>query len=545
MKRRMPSRPVTAVLTVGALVSAFLASEVLFRVFVPQYAPSPPPAGTIQFLIDAWGPFAKTERRDGTRRLVKASKDGWLFPEGMPLSPRPGVLRVAVIGESSAGLLAGSLRYLLEGGPSADRVEIIDAAIGGASLEQTERRFGEITGYRPDVVVLLFGQNLGIQHPFMSRWRAAVGGMARRSRLLSYAAESFRRAEETEDRPARLAAFEAALKRMVLTCRERGIRLVLCTSPLNALYPPAKPHAQEFDPRFFEAIYDHSSGRKDRALSELRALSVSKPMAYAFFLRGWWNLAAGNSAAAVVDMERAADLDLDPKRVWSDTNPLIRRISRESGAALLDFDRLLKNASGKALLGWDEFFDYAHLHEGYRHQEAAWFLRSLEDSGLLKDVRMKPISSPPVRSWGEMKYPVVEMLYFDNPRFFDAFRCQVSWRLATEGDGFLPRLRRLVSMEEVLSAPAHRRARLTVAIAEGCFERGRWSEGIDYLRMARNDHPSGEDPDVAEAFMHWRRGDTKEALRCFRTAREKNPRPDVVYFAERLSEEPGPRGARR
>ena len=78
----------------------------------------------------------------------------------VPRSPTPGTPRLAVVGESSGGILEEALDHAVLGDVCQHAPEILPCATPGGDLSDLERRFDEVAEYQPSTILVVFGHNL-------------------------------------------------------------------------------------------------------------------------------------------------------------------------------------------------------------------------------------------------------------------------------------------------------------------------------------------------------------------------------------------------
>jgi tetratricopeptide (TPR) repeat protein len=430
-----------------------------------------------QFLFEAWGPFFRVAGAGGGELVQVPRHPLSPPPQRRPLRPRPGVRRIAVVGESSASILGRSLSAIGPAEPVAGKLEVLDMASGAASLEQVDGRFREALRCAPDAVVLLFGNNLFYRHPALTverpalhRWRLWLRG----SRLVAFLADrrgSGGMRADWPSRPGRLSAYQAALRRMAAQARGAGVRLIVCTVPANLRFPPEADREEFLDRGFLEARYLYALGRRQEAIRRLGALATRRPRAWWLFHLGDWLYREGDYAAARRHLQRACDEDRLPFRAASRVNGLIRRAAGAEGLELLDLEKLVGEASPHKIPGWESFFDSQHTQ-----------LAALEAGECLRLL---------ARRWPELR-PLPE-------------------RIPQDAYHFRTRLEQAVGMSEFPGSPARRTAMIYMAESQAGRSPEEWREAV--LSLPRETQTKGLlFSCVAEAF--WRAG-RRDAARSF------------------------------
>src|SRR5262249_49144603 len=143
--------------TVGVLALAFFAGELIARRVAPgSAASSRVEREAIERNYRFFEPCFKSQVIDGQRVLVPTRAAVSEYDRVIPRKKDPTTIRVAVIGESSAGLLGGELQALLGKRTCGRRYEVLNCGEFSAPLETVERRADEVFEYEPDAVILLF-----------------------------------------------------------------------------------------------------------------------------------------------------------------------------------------------------------------------------------------------------------------------------------------------------------------------------------------------------------------------------------------------------
>ncbi len=367
------------------ILSVLGAAELAARRLYPQ-----DDATNAQYLYESSGPFFRLEETDGRRLLIQIPQSQFYFSraQGFVLAKPPGLRRIVVIGESSALQLGDALKTRVDELALSHRLEIVNMGVGGSDLEQTMRRFREALECAPDDIVLLFGHNLFDRHPMveLSAWPGVDAlrlVLLSHSRLLSLFSEHQQsRMPRVEFRtPGRWLAFQEALSRMADEARCRGIRLVLCTVPGNLRYPPNPKDQGRWNPAFLEANYLYWSGRKQAAMRECAQALARQHSAWWEFQLGGWLDRAGRYGEARHWLATGRDDDPDQKRASGVVNGMIRRLAREKGLVLLDFERLVSQSAPHGIPGWESFDDVQHVIPPIRLRESTECLRQLAGTG--------------------------------------------------------------------------------------------------------------------------------------------------------------------
>ncbi len=108
-----------------------------------------------------------------------------------------------------------------------------------------------------------------------------------------------------------------------------------------------------------------------------RAAELDPDHAGVQFLLGWAYPSETNGAGGLAALGRARDLDTIPLRTDSRLNGIIRRVSAETGSALVDAEDVLNRASGRGAAGREAFYEHVHLTPEGNHALARCFAESL------------------------------------------------------------------------------------------------------------------------------------------------------------------------
>lgn len=274
----------------------------------------------------------------------------------------PDELRIAVIGESSAGLLGAQLATTAAAAPVCDRpIEVMDCGQWRASIEHVRRRLDEVLAYSPNVVVLVFGHNTRFRLPMQrtSLWARAV---ADRSCVLGLALS---RGETLPTEPIvsideRLPDFEALLDYAAEATAAHGAKLIVTTMASNEWLLPNNPFGAVDEP-LARARALAAAGRRDEAIDTLRVASGRPDTSAAlFFQLGAWLAERGDATDARQALQQAVDLDPSGFRAHSRVNDTIRRVAERRDIILRDTEAALAERAG-AVPGWETFRDNCHL----------------------------------------------------------------------------------------------------------------------------------------------------------------------------------------
>ncbi len=350
---------------------------------------------------DQWSDFFRVESVGGRRSLVQALRGTEVFmpPQAFPVRKRTGTFRVVVLGESSANRLGIALKRLAAAARDPKRFEIMDCGIEGASLEQARHVFRQVKSDSPDLVVLVFGNNVWYYYP--PPWRYRLHDLAARSRLVSLLAARLP-ADQTgppQERFAeRLHAFRAFLRELSDWSRRARVPVVLCTLPSNLLFPPFASDEDAAAPDFLRAVYAREVGKQASAARRLRGLMAKRDTALWHFELGEILYGERKYGGAYEQLRLARNLDRDNLRAADAVNDAIRAAAREGGVWLLDENELIAKASSHGIPGWGLFDDDCHLSRMNFLREAADLARLWAAHGLPALAPVRPIPPPFLRS---------------------------------------------------------------------------------------------------------------------------------------------------
>jgi tetratricopeptide (TPR) repeat protein len=329
-------------------------------------------------------PCREPERSAGEEFLVPVSGED-SRPVRLSRRRRTGVARIAVVGESSASLLANQLADRVQTPACDGRVEVLNCAQPGSGLEHVERRFDEVIEYDPDVVVLLFGHNIHFRFE-LDEEKLRSQAMRARSCILSQLAPVA--AEPPTDLPSlenRLDALGVFLRRAAAATRSKGIVLAVATMPGNLRVPPGGAPGDEYNPRFLDAQFLAARGQRDEAIRVLEALAAETNEPYWYYQLGEQLARAGDEGRAYEELHRALDADHLGMRAPGRLNDLLRRVAAEEKLLLRDTERAVESHSSGGVPGWDSFSDNCHLLPSAIDREIDGLLALLQET-----VRLPP-----------------------------------------------------------------------------------------------------------------------------------------------------------
>ncbi len=323
-----------------------------------------------------------------------------------------GVCRILFLGGSATwgGELArpgedgypGLTAALLARGRPGTRVESINC--GGISYA-SYRLVGvleECLAYEPDVIVVMSGNNEFIEPrhygPIVEKsttrllWHDLRLGQLLRSlaEFLAPRAEAIRGDQVVlgddieeryivrtdEERRLTLRHYERNLLRMVELAQSARIPIVLLTVPSNVRdFSPIRTEAyggltREVVSLRLEAVLAHFEAKRYEECLEAceRELELAEPRPAAFcYVKAAALEALDRREEAIRWFVEARDNDAFPHRAPTAFNDMVRAISNEPGATLVDAEKLLFDASPRGIPGNELFADQCHPNEnGHR-----------------------------------------------------------------------------------------------------------------------------------------------------------------------------------
>jgi tetratricopeptide (TPR) repeat protein len=302
------------------------------------------------------------------------------------------------------------------------QVEAVNASGISYAMHRMNIVADELAGYRPDVFLVYEGHNEFIEPAFFDKLkhrssvRTQVEYWLAHSRMYSlmwFGSEQLKRRqplnpEELDARVQRdqtrtfshaekaeiIAEFRWRLERLVHRAQSAGVKVALATVPCNLREWNPEGSAIENvngeDGKKWERSF--LSGKKrlsDRdwagACADLeQAARIAPGHAETQFLLGKAYEAGNRWDDARLAYQRACDADTKPIRRLSGMNDAIRSVARESGALLVDVDKIFEQHSEHGLVGFNLIEDYVHpTREG--HELIAWHMwQAMEQAGWFK-----------------------------------------------------------------------------------------------------------------------------------------------------------------
>ncbi len=298
---------------------------------------------------------ARIRDHRGERIVAKASRGHFDYP----FDRTAGVLRIAVVGESTGAFLGDALTYFAQ----EDATEVLNCAMPGSALEHLQMRTREVEDYQPDVIVIVFGHNLNFRYP-MQPWLLHIWTMVSYSRLLSLALPSGPPAPDAAQVQLRIDAYRQWLESLVGAQRRPAPHLVLTTLPANPWVPTSDALDCGDETDVLAARFDWYAGRRARAIERLEnALERTSDSCRIFELAVMLR-----REGRVADASRRVN-QLRTSRYWAEdrvpvaANEMLRGVAAAHGLPLFDLDRGAVARAANAAPGWEQMRDHCHLSD--------------------------------------------------------------------------------------------------------------------------------------------------------------------------------------
>ena len=490
--------------------------------------------------LDYLRPCARVEERDG-KRVLAIEQDGETTAV-FPVDKAPSVLRIAVVGESTAAMLANALHDVLAQTGRADRVEVLPCAVPGAALEHVERRAAEVLDYSPDVLFVVFGHNLMIAystHDWLLRARALLSHSRLIAGLPGFRAGSHAWAPAQRER--RIRELDGWLRELAGRARERGVAVASMTLTANLWFPPGGSHATLSDARFLAARLERAQGDGARATEALAALVEQQPEPYWQFVLGTWLARSGDVKGAALRLEAAVDTEsIEPDRRLSAVNTVIRDVAQDEGILLVDSDAYVRASSSDGLPGWSVMRDHCHLLNRYLSAAAIRLLRLVnpaEFAGTPAELPpLKPVSLSDQLVW--ILHGLASMEGAHPEATAPRYRTAIAYLVEYFARNSPAELRTAVAGYTAGAAFASihvptRRAGLLCGIAQGYWEAGLREDAFALNAAARSEDAA--EPWVQLGLFRVADGNEAAAIEAFRNALAKDPeRTDAQFFLSAL-----------
>lgn len=276
-----------------------------------------------------------------------------------PFDRKEAVLRIAVVGESTGAFLGDALAHFAQN----DGTEILNCAMPGSSFEHLQARWSEVSTYRPDVVVIVFGHNITFRYP-AERWLLRLWSLAARSRLLALALPSDHGTPDEEQLQRRITAYRSWLEHVIGSTQRLAPQVILTTLPSNLWVPTVDAVGCGEDIDVLAATFDWYAGRQQQAIERLEAtVKRTGQLCQRFRLATMLRRAGRLSEAS----QQVSHLRNSPywaeDRAPAAVNEVVRALAEERGVALLDLERRATERAPAATPGWEQMRDHCHLDE--------------------------------------------------------------------------------------------------------------------------------------------------------------------------------------
>ena len=485
---------------------------------------------------------------DGRMEIARSVES--VPPFKFPIEKVLGTFRIAVIGESSAAMLAAEMGFLLDRSNDENhRPELLDCSMPGSGLEHTQRRAAEVLHYNPDVVVLVFGHNLEFEY-FVDETLLRIMSWRNRSRLatlLSHASTPHIEMREKISPETRLQSMKDWLREFAKITKNQNIRLVVNTVTTNLWVPPVSTKNARFAPSFLDARYHYARGNRSKAIEDLSRLSHGRNEALWHFTLGLWHARERNTAQASRHLRLAVDLETPESflfatngrdRAPSAVNEMIRSTAREETIDLNDTAQAVSQAAYLGLPGWDVMQDHCHILGPLMSTEARKVLNLLLDT---------PIggTGPDHENLHHLKYRIRHALGVLEGRILQDFvnPARATKMLAVAVETWLrlyPQVTRQILTtyleEESYNAliDPKQRARLLTGLAEACWNMEDAQLALHLSELARQ-LPSAE-PWIQFGLVKVAANDLTGAAEAFQNSLNFDPsRPDAHFYLEKVT----------
>ena len=302
-------------------------------------------------------------------------------PAALPDSfymPKPGGLkRVFILGESVAAILgqvktSAANTALLDGPASASAaggvVEIINCGMGGYASYRISGVLKEVLDYKPDLVVILSGNNEGLSEPPCP---GAGFELPRRKFKLLERYYSLKYGPSQAGKKASIKMHTDMLEEMARAAKKARVPVVFCTLPANISDMPPRTAPPLDDERFaagYRLFYD---GNYLAAAEEFRRGLETRPHEpfFSFYLGKALEKLGKPSEARPYFLD-AVEFSEDMTRAGRERNAAVRRTAAEEGACVADLENFFSAIPGNGLTGFLQFTDGLHWKTSYN--KAVW-----------------------------------------------------------------------------------------------------------------------------------------------------------------------------
>jgi len=193
---------------------------------------------------------------------------------------------------------------------------------------------------------------------------------------------------QNPDSAALRANFERNIRAMARAAKEKNVRLVLCTMPINLRYQ--QPHLAVNDDIIRQGHEMYAQGRYQQAIE---VFSRSARQAAAAKLIGDCLYALGEYEHAKIMYQISVEMD-PQNRTRPSLNEIVRRVSREENTALADLAQAIDEQSPHGIADVNLFCDYCHMTWRGYYLAAREITRVLVERRLVGAGRDKPRPPP-------------------------------------------------------------------------------------------------------------------------------------------------------
>ncbi|MHB2026046.1 MAG: hypothetical protein ACYCPQ_05350 [Elusimicrobiota bacterium] len=521
------------------VAAAFAMAEWVFRLWGPPVRTRFfPDSQTKKIYFDINEPFFRTEKKNGEWFLIQNPRlAAFMPPQTFPLAKAPGTKRILVIGESSSVVLARAIKLLVAQIGQSGKIEVWACGVPGGSLEQAERRFADVSRYSPDLIVWLFGHNLGYpSNPSaLPPWAVRIAILARKSHLIAAASDWMPRSAPAEaPLSKRWEALSRFLRSLSRFAHRRHVPLVLCTVPGNLMFPPTDPGRT--GQGLWEANFLFWAGCRRKAIAHLKTWLAGHLSAQGWFDLGDWLYQTGRRKLAYQCLARERDMDDQPTRASSKVNAIIRQAAFKNKDWLLDLDRDVSGLAAAGVPEWTLFEDWQHVTGEVAFLEAAKLWRLLGNKGWRPPNARSPavfFANPPPLHGDPLAHLLNEFLSGGiDRRFAPALASKMADDLGSENLNGVEIIRQIKEAK----APDAVKASLFLSIGEGYWRAKRFKEAYQFNRLARALVPGSSQPWIQMGFYRLSVQDRQDAENSFKKAVNLEPANEEARFYLRESE---------
>lgn len=302
-------------------------------------------------------------------------------PISFPAAKPPSSIRILVVGESVARLFwsaeGDALATVGSRAARGRKIEHLNAGMTAYNSRRIASVLKEGLAYRPDITVVMSGNN---EHEGLELCPGVWEGLERQFRR----SPLYRRFSPGGQDPVErgrelsLARHEWQLREMLRAAREQGLTILLATLPANEKDFPPDGAARWDSPDLARGLAELGRGRPGeaaRAFESRLKTAPDDPFAHWFLARSL----SKEPARALEHFERAVLLDPKGDRCSVERNAMIRRITGETGALLVDLAASFRKAAGGPV-GGELLSDNVHWHPRLHPLVAAEILLAVQRS---------------------------------------------------------------------------------------------------------------------------------------------------------------------